>query len=456
MPDVGDREREIITCGKVSHAVWFVAWPTVVNTLIQTAYNLINRLFLGGLPDSDKAQAALGIGWSVLNIEFCLISGMSAGTAALVARFIGAREDENAVEATRQSLILATAAGILCSIPLVVWAEPLVRGVGAAADVAKLAAPYLAIIGGFSILPFLHMVVMVALRSAGDVRHPLYAGAVMIGVNTLLDWLLILGPGPLPSYGVTGAAVATVASRFVGTALILVYLYRSKLRDSLSHFKPHFGWFGRVMNIGWPATIQGVLWGIGFIAYIRIMSYLPNATAAQAALTVGLSIEAICYMPGVAYSTAATPLVGQNLGAGQPDRAQRCSWVASWHAAAIMTGVAVLFLAIPHYLAAPFTDNKEVLALIVSYLRVAAPSEPFLAVGMVLAGALQGAGDTRMPTVIEFLVNWPIRLTLAWLLTFVVGMGALGAWVAMTASTIIYGLMIVAWFKTGRWKTVKV
>ncbi len=181
-----------------------------------------------------------------------------------------------------------------------------------------------------------------------------------------------------------------------------------------------------------------------------------DATAAQAALTVAISIEAISFMPGVAYSIAATPLVGQNLGAGKPERAEHCAWVAAGHAAAIMTAVAVFFVVIPRHLALPFTDKAPVVALIVSYLRINAVCEPFLAVGMVLSGALQGAGDTRMPTWIEFVINWPTRLALAWLLGIRLGYGPIGMWIALSGTTVLYGILMAAWFRTGRWKTVTV
>jgi Na+-driven multidrug efflux pump len=224
----------------------------------------------------------------------------------------------------------------------------------------------------------------------------------------------------------------------------------------LRHFIPHIGWFWRITRIGFFAGIQNLMWSTGFAVFVKLLARLPDATAAQAALTVAISIEALAYMPGVAYGIAAGPLVGQNLGAKKPERAGHCAWIATGHAVAIMTAVGIFFLSAPGFLAGLFTREGAEFALIVSYLRWNAIAEPFLAAGIVLAGALQGAGDVLFPTVIEFVINWPARLTLAWLLAIKLGYGAQGAWMAMAATTIIYGIAVSGWFRVGKWRTARV
>jgi putative MATE family efflux protein len=279
---------------------------------------------------------------------------------------------------------------------------------------------------------------------------------LVIALNVLLDWLLIFGIGPFPSLGVRGAAIATSVSRLVGTILIFGFLARSALSGSISHFRVHWGWFGRILKIGWPAALQNLLWTTAFAGFIRVLACLPRATSAQAALTVAGAIEAVAFMPGIAYSIAATPLVGQNLGAGKPKRAEHSAWVATAQAAAIMSLVAVLFVTIPRQLALLFTDKASVVPLIVSYLRINAISEPFLAIGMVMRGALQGAGETRIPAWVAFITNWAVRLPLAWLLAIYLGYGAPGAWIAMCVTTILSGLILIGWFVWGNWRNLEV
>ncbi|MBI2843127.1 MAG: MATE family efflux transporter [Armatimonadetes bacterium] len=448
---------QIITSGHIWSAVWYLAWPTAINTLILTGYSIINRMFLGRLPEGvAPALAAVGIGGTTLMIQFALMIGLAVGASALVARFLGAENYDDANDATRQAMIISILGGVVSAVPLIAFARPIVSFVGAKGPAVPLAADYLAITAYFSVPMFVYVVIADVLRSAGDVRRMLYVGAVVIVFNIVFDWLLIFGVGPFPALGVRGAAIATGISRVAGLFLIVWVLRRSVLSQSLDHLRPHFAWFRRIMNIGWPAMIMNLLWTTAFAGFIKVLAYLPDATAAQAALTVGITIESLAFMPGVAYSIAATPLVGQNLGAGKPERAVHSAWVAAGQAAAIMSSVAVIFLLIPEKLAVLFTDKETVVPLIVSYLIINAFSEPFQALGMVLRGALQGAGDTRKPMLITLLTNWIIRLPLAWLLANTLGYGATGAWVAMSATTILSGLLVAAWFVRGSWREIQV
>ena len=456
-----DRRRseasEIITSGHVWTAVWYVAWPTAVNTFIQTAYMIVNRMFLGRVPDgAAQALAAVGIGGSVLMIQFAVTLGLSVGTSALVSRFLGARSYEDADDTTRQSLVLSVISAILTSIPLIALSHEIARAVGAQGRVIGLAGDYVVIVAYSSIPLFLYATITSVLRSAGDVRSPLYVGAVVLSINVLFDWLLIFGIGPFPQLGVRGAAIATGISRVVGMVLIFVSLRRSVLGNALSNMHVHLGWSMRIIRIGWPAALQNLIWTTAYAGFIRVLAFLPNATPAQAAVTVAITIESMAVMPGIAYSIAAAPLVGQNLGAGKPDRAEHSAWVATGQAAAIMFAVAVMFFVIPKQLALMFTDKTSVVPLIVSYLRINAVSEPFLALAMVLRGALQGAGETRIPAWIAFITNWAIRLPLAWLFAVHLGYGPPGAWAAMCSTTILSGLLVLAWFVWGNWRTLQV
>ncbi len=449
---------EIIVSGHIWSAVWYLAWPTAINTLIQTAYGVINLLFVGKLHNATQALAAIGIGNVILMIQFGMVVGLSVGTSALVSRFLGARQHNDADEATGQSLVLAVIAGAISGLPLILLAGPIVTVVGAQPNVAPLAADYTAIISWFSIPTFVYFIITAALRSAGDVITLLYAGAAVISLNVILDWILIYGVGPFPSLGVHGAAISTGISRVVGMLAMLWFLNRSVLKGSLRHVKVHRGWFGRIIRIGWPASVQNLLWSTASAVFVMILGLLPasRATAAQAALTVALRIEAFAFMPGLAYSTAATPLVGQNLGAGKPDRAEHSAWVATLQAVMIMATVAVVFMVIPRWLALAFTREAAVVPLIVAYLRINAVSEPFLAVGMVLRGALQGAGETLKPMAVTVGTLWLLRLPLAWALVLPLGLGAVGAWIAMATTTILSGLLMAALFKWGRWQSTRV
>lgn len=449
-----------ITSGPVWKAVWFLAWPSAINTLIMALYNFINRAFLSHVPNAESSLAATGIGGNALNFQLVLAFGLSAGTAALVSRFLGEDRQSDATQAARQSLILSVIAAVLTGVPLAMLARYMVAAIGAQADVVPLAASYTAIISWSSIPLFVNLIATTILRSQGDVLSPLYSGASVIAVNVVCDWLLIFGFGHVPAMGIRGAAIATGISRIVGMTLTLWFVRRSALGDSLSHWRLNLSWLRRILAIGWPASIQNLVMTAAASGFIKILGMLPGseATAAQAAYTVALTLESLAFQPGVAFSMAATPLVGQNLGAGKPERAIRSAWVAAGQACAIMGLLASMFLIIPHYLAAPFArpGDSAGIALIVSYLRINSFSEPFLALNMVLRGALQGAGDTRMPAIITFASLWIVRLPLEWFLAIHLRMGASGAWWAMSITCCLAGALMAIWFKLGRWQGIRV
>ena len=448
----------IITDGHIWTAVWYLAWPSVISTVMASLYNFINRMFLAHVPNAQDALAASGIGGNALNFQMALTFGLSAGTAALVSRFLGEERIEDAEQAARQSLIVSVIAAILTGVPLALSARFLVELIGAKDAVIPLAASYTAIISWASIPLFINFIATTVLRSQGDVRSPLFAGGTMILVNVLLDWLLIFGFWHVPAMGIRGAALATGISRLVGTTLTLYFLRRSILGGALSHWRLDLSWLGRILWIGWPASVQNVIWSVSSALFMRILSMLPSgqSTAAQAAYTVALTVESLAFQPGIAYSMAATPLVGQNLGAGKPDRAAHSAWVATGQAVVIMTLTGATFLLIPHSLAAPFSKDAALVPIIVAYLRINSFSEPFLALNMVLRGALQGAGDTIVPMIITGSSLLLIRVPLAWLFAIHLRMGAAGAWWAVSLTCCLSGILMMLWFRTGGWRNRQV
>ena len=438
--------------------MWFLAWPSAISTLIASLYNFINSAFLAHVHNAADTLAASGIGGNALNFQMALTFGLSAGTAALVSRFLGEDNVEDAEQAARQSMVVSVLAGVVTGVPLALCARFMVEVIGAKDAVIPLATSYTAIISLASVPLFVNVIATTVLRSQGDVRSPLYAGGAMILVNVLLDWLLIFGFWNVPAMGIRGAAIATGISRVVGTILTLYYLRRSILGGALSHWRLDMAWLRRILAVGWPASLNNVIWATSSAAFRHILGLLPSgqSTAAQAAYTAALAIENLAFQPGIAYGMAATPLVGQNLGAGKPDRAERSAWVATWQAVAIMTLTGATFLLMPHWLAAPFKKDAAVVPIIVAYLRINSFSEPFLAMNMVLRGALQGAGDTRAPALITGASLWLVRIPLAWLLAIRLEMGAAGAWWAMSLTCCLSGALMALWFKTGAWRNTRV
>ncbi len=450
------------TTRQLHREVWSLAWPSVATMLLQTVNGLLDVFFVGRLPNSAQALAATGVGGQVIFLLISLAMGVSVGTTALVARFTGARNTDDAMEATGQSLtlsfLLALGFGALFYVgrfAIVGWQ---LNGDNEAAT-ARLCAQFLSLALLATVPMFVMNVLMAAFRGLGDTRTPMLIQTLVITTHITGNLLLINGLAGLPRMGAPGAGLAFAISIFVGCALYLVALVkRTPLRDALQprYLRLRSSWAGRILKIGIPASIQAVIRTLGMMSFTGMLARSLDGASGVAALQIGVRAESIAFMPGFGYSVAAAALVGQSLGARDPDRAERYGWAATGQAIVVMIVMACVFFTFASPLASLFTRDPHVQRLGADYLRINAFCEPFLALGMVLTGALQGAGDTLLPTAITFVTMWLARLPLTYWLVFKLNWQARGAWVAMMVTTIIGGLLTFSLFRLGRWKRIKV
>jgi putative MATE family efflux protein len=397
-------------------------------------------------------------------VIFLLISlamGVSVGTTALVARFKGADDSESGVQATGQSLSLsflcAVVFGTLFYIGRFHLIGLLMDGSHNAAA-ASLCIRFVSI-ALIAVVPvFMTNVLMGAFRGLGDTRTPMLIMLATIATHIGLNSVLIYGRLGFPRLEVAGAAAAFATSQFVGLTLYLYCLRRSPLGGALTaeHLRLNPEWAWRIFRIGLPAAFQAVIRQLGMMSFTGMLARTVEGTASVAALQIGIRAESIAFMPGFGYSVAASTLVGQGLGAKDVERAERSAKAATFQAILIMSAMALLFFTLAHQLTAVFTHDGAVRMLGTDYLRVNAICEPFLALGVVLTGALQGAGDTIRPAYITILTMWVVRLPLGYLLMFVLHLNTHGAWIAMSSTTILGGLMTVGLFRAGTWKRIKV
>jgi len=439
----------------VHRQIWQLAWPAVITMLLQMSGGFIDMYFLGKL--GPAALAATGMANQLLMLLFSVITSISIGTTALVARFIGAQSLEEARQAARQSVLL----GILGSIGAAFLLFPTVPYflglLGAQGETLHLGSQYLYWML-YGIIPYFLIVIFTAIyRGLGDTRTPLIITTLFNGMMVVGEYLLIFGHGPFPRMGVAGAGLAALIARACGTALSWHFLSRSLLKmDIRGPWQVDWEWMKRILAVGLPAALQGLIRNTASSTYYGILGRVPNATAAVAALTVGIRAEGIAYMPGFAFSIAATALVGQSLGAQDPKRAERSGWASVLQGCLIMTAMGIVFYIFAEPIVSIFADSHEVVILAAQYLRFQAFSEPFLALGMILTGALQGAGETRWPAVITVVSMWVIRIPATYLLALKLGYGATGAWMTMMGSTAIGGILVTLLFWWGRWKHVRV
>lgn len=439
----------------LSRTVWQLAWPAVLTMLLQFLNGVVDMFFMGRL--GPGAQAAVGMGGQVVMLLLAVSMAVTSGATAIVARYAGAGDRASAVEAARQSVLLAALLALVVGAPIWFLRRPVLALMGADPNVAGAGDAYLAITVLTSGPYFILLTLLAVFQGLGDLRTPLAVMLVVNGTNILGDSLLIGGTGPVPALGVAGAGIASGGSRGLGAVLAAVWLARSGFwTHHASPWRPSGDWFARILRIGVPAAVQALIRNLGSTSYTRILAVGPEGTAAVAAMFIGLRAEGLGYMPGVAYGRAASALVGQSLGAGKPERASRFAWLCTWQALGLITALSLVFFVFAEPIARCFSRDPAVVALAASYLQVNAVGEPFLAFSIVLGGALQGAGDTRFQAGVSVITMWLLRLPLTYWLCLCLGYGAVAAWWTMAGTTIVQGVLLAMWFRRGTWQGIDV
>lgn len=394
---------------------------------------------------------------------------ISVGTTALVARFVGEGHLEEAEHATRQSLILSGGIGIAVAAVTGLLLRPLLLLLGLEPRTLGLASAYLSVIlPGLPVL-FTMLILNGTFRGLGDTVRPFWVSLGANAVHALGNWLLIYGVGPFPRMGLAGGSTALFLSDVMALGLYVFFLRRSPLARALrpGGWRLEWDWSRRIGRIGLPASAQQLLRVGSMLAFQGILARTGGGSAAVAALGVGLVSESIAFMPGFGYSIAASAFVGQNLGARQVRRAHNGALAATAQALLVMTVMGVVFWTFAEPFARLFVhgeptglaerlEMERTIAFTVSYLKISAWTEPLLGLSMVLTGALQGAGETRSPTIITVVTMLGVRLPLAWLLAAAFDFGTVGAWYAMAASTAAQGLLTLWAFRRGTWRRVRV
>jgi len=425
-----------------------LAWPIMVNMLSMTAMLVTDTIFVAQL--GTEALAAIGLATSVMFLIYAFAMGFLRGAKVIVAQRTGAG-DEIAVErALWQTLWLAGFMGLIawCVAPL---GAPVMGLFGSSEAVRDLGATYVTIRLLGAPLAFVMTGISCWFEGRGDTRTPMLAALIANGSNIALDPLLIFGFGPIPALGIGGAAVATI----LGVSLAVVFLLW-RLGGRIC-----FTFVGRgldmpllraIVRVGSPMALRG-LSDVG--AWIVFMGFLALVgDTALAAHVMVARIISVSFLPGYAIGEAASVLVGHALGAGVPKGATRAWRSGCWLALAFMSSCGVVFLTVPEWLMAPFEPTEAVALIGAELLLIGACFQLIDAFTMVTLGALNGAGDTRFTLVSSMICSWALNLPLAWLLIFDAGMGAAGAWSALTIEITILTVVGIWRVRSGRWITV--
>lgn len=443
------------TTGSIRRAVILLAIPMMLEMSMESVFALVDIYFVSHL--GKHATSTVGLTESVVTIIYSLAIGVSMAATAMVARRIGEKNPAAATLAGMQAIILSIGITILVSVPGYIYADDILRLMGAEPEAIKAGANYTRIMMGGSLVIMLLFLINGIFRGAGDAMMAMKSLWLANICNIILCPILIRGLGPIPALGLEGAAIATTAGRSIGVAYQVYHLFNGKrlMRFSIKLFRPHWKIIRSVINIAWPGTMQFLV-GSGSWIVLASLVVQTGMSEASAGYQIAIRIVLFFILPAWGMSNAAATLVGQNLGAGKPDRAEQSVMQTAKYNAIFMGSMSLIFMFLSPLIISFFTKEVAVAGYAVNALRIIGAGFVFYGVGMVMANAFNGAGDTRTPTVINLVCFWFFQIPLAFLLAKTLGFGPVGVFIAIPVAETAISITAFVLFKKGRWKLKEV
>lgn len=439
------------TTGSIKKAVFLLAVPMILEMVLESVFALVDIIFVGKL--GPNAVAAVGTTESFLTIVYSVGIGLSMGATALVARRVGEKNDDAASKAGAQALLICFGVSVLISLAGLFFAEELLRLIGAGPDVVETGHTFTRIMLGGNIVIMLLFLINGIFRGAGNAA---------IAMRSL--WLanlcnIVLCPVCIHFWGLPGAAIANTTGRGIGVCYQVYLLAKGKggkIKLHLNHFVPDIPVLKSIVNIASTATLQFIIGSASWMALMKILSAFGRD--AVAGYTIAIRLLIFFLMPAWGLSNAAATLVGQNLGAQKPDRAEKSVWKTAQYNAIFMGTVSLLFIIGAEFFVGfiPNDGNAEVTRIAATALRTVSFGYIFYGVGMVMINAFNGAGDSRTPTWINLFWFWIFQIPFAYLMSNVWGFGIKGVFLAIVITETCIATTSILVFKRGKWKTIKV
>ena len=443
-------EQHDYTKGAIGRAVLLLAIPMMLEMAMESVFVVVDIFWVAGL--GAPAVAAVGLTEAVLTLLYAVALGLGMAVTALVSRRIGAHDRQGAAEVAGQTIWLSLATAALVAALGVPLAPSILGFMGAEPDVIAGGTGYTTLMFGGSITILLLFLLNAVLRGAGDAAFAMRVLWLANGINIVLGPCLIYGVGPFPRLGVAGAAVATNIGRGIGALFALYWLTngRSRVVLRLPHLRVRAGLLLNLLKVSAGGVLQFVIATSSYMGLMLVIS--GYGSAAIAGYTIAMRIMMFTFLPAWGLSSAAATLVGQNLGARAPERAERSVWVATKYNVLFLSAVAVVLVVFPTSLVGLFTSEADVLAFGASALRLIGLGFPLYAVGMTMVQAFNGAADTSTPTWLNLLCFWLLQLPLAYALARALELGPTGVFIAAAIAESL--LSVGAWivFRRGSWK----
>lgn len=447
-------EEQEFTSGSINRAIVLLSIPMVLEMMMEGIFALVDIYFVSKV--SPEATATVGMTESVVTIIYSIAIGLSAAATATVSRRIGEHDPEGAAKAAFQAVIIAFVISLIISVVGIVYAEDLLRSMGGTPKQIKECVGYTKVIFGSNFVIMFIFLLNAVFRGAGNASIAMWVLVVSNLINIILDPIFIFGLGPIPAMGVTGAAVATSIGRGVGVCIQVYLLLRGTniIKIARRHLVLHVETIVNMLRVASTGTLQYIIASASWIFLMRIIA--ESGTEAVSGYTIAIRIIVFTIMPAWGMANAAATLVGQNLGAEKPERAESSVWRTAHMNMIFMLAVSIVYFIFARQIVSQFDPNPMVVENAVLALRIFSVGYVFFAYGMVISSAFNGAGDTLTPTIINFFCFWILEIPLGWALAVYFGWGLAGVCWSVFIAESIMGVILIVLFRKGKWKTVKI
>ena len=439
-----------LTEGGIVRNLFSLSWPMIVANSVNMIGPTVDMIWVGRL--GPTAIASVGVAGIAVMLAMSALMGLFTGLRAMIARFVGADDERQAIYVAQQALIIGAVSSAVLALVGIFFAESILGLVGVAPDVMAEGAVYLRVqfIGMFAMS--FRMMTDGTMQASGDAMTPMKIAVLFRLLHVVLSPVLIFGLWIFPRMGVTGAAATNVVSQTLGTGLSFWFLTsgRSRLRLTLRGLRVDLGMIWRIVKIGIPASVMGMQRTLGEFWLMRFVA--PFGTIAVAAHTLNQRVEMILFMPAWGVGMAAGVLIGQNLGAQKPDRAVKSGWLAT----ALVQGFAFLSCALillwAEHIVGVFSNDPELIPVASEFLRIATAGYIVMGLVGVLQQCISGAGDTFFPMIVSLVAIWALQMPMAYFLPHIASIGVYGVRWAIVAGYLVAGAAYTVYYIMGRWK----
>lgn len=443
-----------LTQASIKKAIFLLAVPMILEMSMESIFALVDIFYVSQV--STNAVATIGLTESVITLVYALAVGLSMAATAIVARRIGEKDPEGAKRVTVQVIFLGILVSSVVSVIGILFPKEILGLMGGEQSLIDEGYRYTQILIGGNFTIVLLFLINAVYRGAGNASMAMWTLILSNGINIVLDPIFIFGWGPIPEYGVAGAAIATTIGR--GTAVLfqlyILFYGSTRVRLALKDFVVNIGVMINLIRVSLGGIGQFIIGTSSWIFLMRIISEFGSEVLAG--YTIAIRVIMFTMMPAWGLSNAAATLVGQNLGANQPERAETSVWKTAKYNAFFMVSVSVIYLLFAKTIVGWFSVEPEVLKHGALSLQIVTIAYFLFAYGMTVTMAFNGAGDTRTPTIINFFCFWVFQLPFAYFTALVLDWGPIGVFIAIALAESLIAVIAIVWFKKGKWKMIKV